>query len=360
VLADLFMLSRMPAVMAERLLDRMGTARGAMLAMALLAGFISCAVENVAVVMLVAPVCLSLAERLKLSPVRLLLFVTMFSNLQGTSTLIGDPPSMLLGGHLRLSFLDFFWYRSRPGIFFAVQAGALAAALVVAWFLRQHSQKVHLDLRTTARSWFPSALMLALAAGLSVASAVDPAFVWFAGALAVGLATVGLAWYQWVARWGSTRKLVRELDWDTAFFLVGVFLIVGGLVATGCPARTAEWISGAVGGNLAKAYVVIVLVSVAVSAFVDNVPYVAVMLPVTAHVTASLHAETPILAFGLLLGACLGGNITPVGATANVVTLGVLRKAGHTVRFREFVGLGSVFTIAAVAAGAVFLWLFWA
>lgn len=360
VLAELFMMSRMPAVMAERLLDHMGTARGAMLAMAVLAGLISSAVENVAVVMLVAPVCLSLSERLKLSPVRLLLFVTMFSNLQGTSTLIGDPPSMLLAGHFHLSFLDFFWYEGRPGIFFAVQAGALAAAGVVAWWLRRHREAVHLDLRTEARSWTPSGLMLALAVGLSAASAIDPGFKWFAGALAMVLAAIGLAWYRWSARWGSTRKLIRELDWNTAFFLIGVFLIVGGLVATGWPTRAADWIAGAVGGDLLTAYVVIIVVSVAVSAFVDNVPYVAVMLPVTTRVAADLNVASPLLAFGLLLGSCLGGNITPVGATANVVTLGILRKAGHTVSFREFTRFGTVFTIAAVSAGAVFLWVFWA
>jgi Na+/H+ antiporter NhaD/arsenite permease-like protein len=201
--------------------------------------------------------------------------------------------------------------------------------------------------------------MLALVIGLSMASVWDPAFKWFAGMLAMELAVIGLVWYHWFAKWGSTGKLVRELDWDTAFFLLGVFLIVGGLVATGWPARVADWIAEAVGGNLLTAYVVIVVVSVAVSAFVDNVPYVAVMLPVTARVATDLHVDTPILAFGLLLGACLGGNITPVGATANVVTLGILRKAGHTVSFREFCLLGTVFTLAAVGAGALFLWVFW-
>jgi Na+/H+ antiporter NhaD/arsenite permease-like protein len=266
---------------------------------------------------------------------------------------------MLLAGHFHLGFLDFFWYHGRPGIFFAAQVGALAAAFVVAWFFRGHRHAVRLDLRSEARSWFPSGLMLALVAGLSLASTVDPGFKWFAGVLAMALAVVGLAWYHAFAKWGSTRALIKELDWNTAFFLIGVFLIVGGLVATEWPARTAAWIAEAVGKDLLKAYVVIVLVSVAVSALVDNVPYVAVMLPVTAQVATTLQVDTPVLAFGLLLGACLGGNVTPFGATANVVTLGILRKAGHTVALREFVALGSVFTLVAVGAGAAFLWLLW-
>ncbi|MFH1566933.1 MAG: SLC13 family permease [Gemmatimonadota bacterium] len=358
-LAELFMASRMPAVLAEWVLEHFRTARGAMVAMAVLAGFISAAVENVAVVLLIAPVCLSLAAKLNLPPTRLLIFVAMFSNLQGTSTLIGDPPSMILAGHLKMDFLDFFWYDGRPGIFWMVQAGALAAALVVGWYYRHHRERVTLAEREGLRSWVPTILMLLLIVGLSVATLVDPDFLWFAGALAVGLGAAGLLWHGQVARWGGTPKLVRELDWNTVFFLLGVFAVVGGLSEAGWPARAAQGFTTLVGGQVFVAFLVVVLASVAISGFVDNVPYILVMLPVVDAVAADLGAPRPLLLYGLLVGACLGGNVTPIGATANVVTLGILRKQGITVGFGEYMKLGAVFTFFAVGASAAAVWFCW-
>jgi Na+/H+ antiporter NhaD/arsenite permease-like protein len=134
------MQSRMPAVIAEWLVDRTRTARSAMLALCVLSGVLSMFVENVAVVLLVAPVALTLAEKLKVSPVRLLVLIALCSNLQGTATLVGDPPSMILAGYLKLTFNDFFVYMGKPGIFFAVQAGALAAGAVTVFLLRFSSR----------------------------------------------------------------------------------------------------------------------------------------------------------------------------------------------------------------------------
>ncbi len=360
ILADLFMRSRMPAVMAEFFVDKTRTMRGAMLAVCALSGLLSMFVENVAVVLLVAPVALSLAEKLQIAPVRLLILIAICSNLQGTATLIGDPPSMILGGYMKMNFNDFFVYHGRPGIFFAVQVGALAALAVSAWLLREHGEPIEMVTVEKVVSWMPTGLMLALIGGLSVTSVFDPDFKWLAGTLTLTLAAAGLIWFKAVARWGSARSLLRELDWDTTFFLVGVFIVVGALSESGWMDVIADWLSSRFGASVLAAFVAIVLFSVFISAFVDNVPYLLAMIPVTQKVADTLGAPVPLLMYGLLIGACLGGNITPIGASANVVAIGMLRKQGRVVTFREFMSAGIPFTAAAVVSSSLFVWWIWA
>jgi Na+/H+ antiporter NhaD/arsenite permease-like protein len=360
VLAELFMQSRMPAVLAEWLVDKTRTARAAMIAVCVLASVLSMFVENVAVILLVAPVALSLAEKLKLSPVRLLICIAVSTNLQGTATLIGDPPSMILAGYMKMSFNDFFIYHGKPGIFFAIQAGMVASMIVVAWLLRQHRQNIELLAVERVRSWTPTVLLGVLIAGLAATSVYDPDFKWLAGTFTMTLAVAGLVWYRLGPRWSSTRDLIQTLDYDTTFFLMGVFVLVGALSDSGWLDKVAEWIAGGVGNNVLAAYVVIITVSVVLSAFVDNVPFLLAMIPVTQKVSDHLGVPVALLVFGLLIGSCLGGNITPIGASANIVTCGLLRKQGHLVTFREFMAVGVPFTLAAVLAGAVFVWFIWA
>ena len=208
ILAELFLMSRVPALLAEWLVDKSKSTRVAMLALCTLAGVISMFVENVAVVLLVAPVALSLADKLKISPVKLLIGIAISSNLQGTATMIGDPPSMILAGYMRMGFWDFFAYHGRPGIFFAAQIGAIASLVVLAFVYRRHSSKPSHLRQETARSWVPATLLGLLILGLSFATVFDPEFAWFAGVYTLGLSAIALAWYRLHARWGSTRKLI--------------------------------------------------------------------------------------------------------------------------------------------------------
>jgi len=360
ILAELFMLSRMPAVMAEWLVCKTRTARGAMLAICALSSFLSMFAENVAVVLLIAPVALSLAKRLEVSPVRLMIGIAVCSNLQGTATLIGDPPSMILAGYMKMNFNDFFIYQGKPGIFFAVQIGAIASLLVLAWLFRGHREATATVEKEQPRSWIPSILMIMLILGLATASNIDPEFQWFAGTFTLFLAAVGLAWYWFGPHWTSIRRMFKELDWDTTLFLIGVFILVGGLSESGWLDVLANWIAASVGSHLAGAFITITLVAVIVSGFVDNVPFLLAMIPVVQRVADSMGVAVPLLMFGLLIGACLGGNITPIGASANIVTMGILKKQGHVVSFREFMAIGIPFTIAAVTAACLFVWWVWA
>jgi len=359
ILAEMFLLSRVPAMLAEWLVDKSKSTRIAMLALCTLSGVISMFVENVAVVLLVAPVALSLADKLRISPVPLLIGIAVSSNLQGTATMIGDPPSMILAGYMRMGFWDFFVNQGKPGIFFAVQIGAIASLIVLSLVYRRHSSKPSPIFQEEARSWVPAILLGCLILGLSFATVFDPGFAWFAGVYTLTLSALALAWYRLRARWGSTRQLITTLDWETTFFLIGVFVLVGGLSDSGWMDRLSSFMAGAVGDNVLLAFAMIVAFSVLVSGFVDNVPFLLVMIPVAQKVADQIHAPVQLLMFGLLIGACLGGNLTPIGASANVVTLGILKKRGHTVSFREFMGIGIPFTVAAVLSACAFVWLIW-
>ncbi len=359
VLAEVFMLSRVPSVLAEWLVDKSRTTRVAMLVLCALSGAISVFVENVAVVLLVAPVALSLADKLKISPVPLLIGIAICSNLQGTATMVGDPPSMILAGYARMGFWDFFIYEGRIGIFFAVQAGAIASLLVMAWLFRTHRQKTESIAQEHVRSWTPTRLLCALILGLSFATSVDPECKWFAGTFALTLGAIAILWFGAIARWDSTRNIIKALDWDTAFFLIGVFILVGGISDSGWLDRLAAAMARSVGSSVLWSFVTIVVFSVLVSGFVDNVPFLLAMIPVAQKVADQVQCPGPLLLFGLLVGACLGGNLTPIGASANVVTLGILKKHGHTVSFGEFMRMGIPLTVVAVTSACAVIWWVW-
>ncbi len=378
VLADLFMQSKMPAVLAERLVDRMKTVRGAMLAVCALAGFLSIFVENVAVVLLIAPVAFAVADKLNLNPMPFLIAIAVCTNLQGTATLIGDPPSMLLGGFMKMNFNDFFFYRFpneiwkqgdtigalRPSIFFAVQIGAIASMLVLAWLFRRNDQPTATVAVEKIRSWTPTAMLALLILGLSTCSFFDPEFKWLAGTMCMVFGAAGVVWYLTV-KWGSLKELTQSLDWDTTFFLIGVFIVVGaiGEVKVSEDNSWLDLLAGAlnqyVGTNVLLGFLTMIFLAVAVSGFVDNVPFLLAMIPVVQKMADFEHAPLPLFMFGLLIGCSLGGNLTPIGASANVVTIGLLRKRGITVSFLDFAKIGVPFTIAAVGASAIFVWLVW-
>lgn len=358
VVAELFMLSKMPAYLAELLVNRAGNVCRAMLLVCGLTSFLSAFVENVATVLIVAPIALAIADRLRVSPSLFIVSLAICSNLQGTATLIGDPPSMILAGYTGMTFNDFFFYQGRPSIFFAVEIGALASFGVLYLLFRGHREPVGVIEVEKVVSWVPTYMLLLLIFALAAASFLDPGFGYMAGLICTVFGMFGLVWYK-ATSGGSMRDFIKGLDWDTTLFLMGVFVIVGGLNSAGWIKDTAVFIKGVSGDNLFEAFFMIVFLSVIFSAFIDNVPYLLAMIPVAQHLGQDIQNSTTLLLFGLLVGSCLGGNITPIGASANIVGIGILRKRDVQVSFTDFARVGLPFTIAAVIASSVFLWIAW-
>ena len=154
-----------------------------------------------------------------------------------------------------------------------------------------------------------------------------------------------------------TMKMLKDMDYETLLLLASLFVVVGCIDQAGVIDKLAEGLAAIGGSNLFLMYTIIVFASVVVSAFVDNIPYVMTMLPVVAGVAASMGVNPTVLYFGLLVGATLGGNITPVGASANITGIGMLRKEGYEVKAKDFMKISVPFTLTAVLTGYAFIWL---
>lgn len=363
VVAELFMRSGMPAHLADKIIRRSPSTRIALLAICGMTSLLSAFVENVAAVLIMAPIALAVTERLKIRPVAFFIALAVSSNLQGCATLIGDPPSMLLGAEGRMTFNDFIWFHGRPSIFFAVQIGA-AVSFIVLWIVfHRHRQPVDVEEIEPVKTVVPTYLMGALIVALALSSLFDPEFGGLAGIICVVFGVVSLTWDAVFHR-TDAWKLVRELDWATTAFLLAVFILVGSLRAQGVMEELAAWLKGITGGDLAMTFLLLIGVAMLVSAFVDNVPFLIAMLPVTVQLNADFgfapgDARSYLLLFGLLIGASLGGNISPIGASANIVSMGIMQKRGYRPTFWEFVRIGLPFTLLAVGSGAAFIWLVW-
>jgi len=357
IIAEFFTLSRVPARLSDILIGRSKTVGSAMLRVCLLSGLISMFIENVAVVLIIAPIAFQVVKKLKISPVSLLIGIAIMSNLQGTATLIGDPPSMILAGQLKMNFNDFIFYHSRPGIFFAVQLSFIIGALVLFYIFKVLKEPVPEITQEHITSWVPTILLCCAIIGLALAPIFDPNFRWLSGTICVFFALITILW-SLIHNSNDSITVIKQYDWDTTLFLAGVFVLISSFESVGLIGDLKTIILRYLGSNITLNFAFIVSFSVIVSAFLDNVPYIMLMIPVTHQMGIDIGAEY-LLTFGLLVGTCFGGNITPVGASANIVAVGLLKKEGYPISFWTFVKIGLPFTIAATIGGAVFIWLIW-
>lgn len=357
---SLFIESKMPALLGDHIIDKTSNLKWAIIFLALFAGFISAFVDNVATVLMLAPVALNIAKRLEISPVPGVIAIAVSSNLQGAATLVGDTTSILLGTYAKLNFLDFFFFHGRLGIFWVVQIGALASALVLMYVFRKENQPIKVTDKTEVHDYFPTVLLVGTVVLLIAASFIPNRPSLTNGLICLGTFIIGL-----VRRYSVTKdislisKTLKEIDYYTLLLLVGLFIVVGGITEAGVVEDVSHFLARLGKGNIFSIYTVIVWFSVILSAFIDNIPYVATMLPVIAGIASILGIEPYILYFGLLTGATLGGNLTPIGASANITALGILRREGYTVSAWEFMRIGVPFTLAAVTAGYFMIWLLW-
>lgn len=356
--AEVFMESRVPAYTAELIVNRTKSASWAILLVCAFTGFISSFVENVATVLIMAPIALSIAKKLNFSPVKVIIGIVISSNLQGTATMIGDSPSMLLAGFAKMNFWDFFFYKGKPSIFFAVELGAITSFIVLYLVFRKHTQKHAAVSQEKVKSWIPTMLLICMVLSLALSSFLKVAFSYRAGLICISFGTAAVLWNKF-SNGNPILNMLKAFDWNTAFFLMAIFIMVGSLTITGWIEIAADYLSKIVGGNLFFGYTLIVFVSVFLSAFIDNIPFLAAMLPVTISLSTKLGVDPSLFLFGLLIGASLGGNITPIGASANVVGCGILKKEGYHVKFTDFAKIGLPFTLAAVTAAYIFVWFIW-
>ena len=351
-----FIESGMPALLADWMMSKVSSTKWAIILLAAFAGIVSAFLDNVATVLIVAPIALDIAKKTKISPVPLVIAVSVFANIQGFATLVGDTTSVMLAGpqFADMNFFDFFFINGNIGPFFIVQIGTIAS-LVMLWFiLGKHEASIEFKHQTKVDDYSPSFFLAAILILLIVASFIPDLPNEINGYITLGTALVFVV-YRLLFKKQSKAILnaLKSIDFETLGLLFGLFILIIGLENQGVIAALGDWLESIGSGDPIMIYTIIVFASVLFSAFIDNIPYVATLLPVMMRVGLSLDLGIPpyLLLFGLLAGATLGGNLTPIGASANIAGIGFLKKVGFKVTFTDFFKIGFPITLTALTTG---------
>lgn len=366
----LFIESKMPQLMSDVLISKMPNMKWVVVALSLFAGIVSAFVDNVATVLMIAPVALAFCKKVGVSPVPSIICIAVSSNLQGAATLVGDTTSILLAKAAGLDFSDFFVHDGHVGMFWVVEAGAVVSALIILFMFRKDNGKIEFSGRTKVEDKFPTYLLVG-----TVLSLIAVSFIPYKDAAAEGQfykpdITNGIICIAFFLV-GIVRELLlkknkeivknafKEIDYYTIVLLTGLFVVIGGVKSAGVIDVIGDAIASLGSGSVFVVYTIIVWMSVILSAFIDNIPYTATMLSIVPVIAGEIGIEPTILYYGLLCGATLGGNLTPIGASANIAGIGILRKEGYEVKATTFMKYGVPFTLAAVITGYIMLWLIW-
>lgn len=360
MVVELFIQSQMPMLIAEKLLQITPNVKWAVIVLSLFAGVVSAFVDNVATLLMLAPIGLSVSKKLHINPVPIIISISVSSNLQGAATLVGDTTSILLGGYAHMSFNDFFIYQGKPSIAFATEIGALLTIPVLLILFRKESKKISAQVGTKVTNFIPTILLLAVIGSLIFASQFEHKPELTNGYICLVFAFIGLLYEVLIRKKKkNVMSIIKAVDLKTLWLLIGLFIVVQGITEAGVIAAIADFFVKVGGRSALLMYVLILTVSVAISAFVDNIPYVATMLPVVRGIAMNMGIDPTVLYFGLLIGATLGGNLTPVGASANITGMGILNRAGFEVSTKDFMKIGVPFTLVAVIGGGLFTWFIW-
>jgi len=363
-IAALFLYSKVPAKIADCIVSASPSTGVAIVLILAMTGIISIFVENVATVLVMAPIALAMCHKLKMNPTSFMVGLAVMSNLEGTATLVGDPPSMIFASYAGYTFNDFFFHQGKMSIFFIMQAGMLAGCIFFYIIFSKHKDKSTVD-KESIISIVPTILLLGLIFGLALISFIPEQITdnmpFISGLYCFVLGVIGILWYAFAQKKGKseTVELVKGLDWETIAFLIGIFIVVGAISETGLLADFAEFLAKVTKGSKALGFVLLIAVSVIISGFVDNVPYIIVMLPVAGSLAATLGVNKEFYMFAILVGSCLGGNLTPYGASANVVAMGIIKKEGYPINFGGWLKLGGTFTLVTTLVASIVLYLIW-
>lgn len=366
----LFIESKMPQLMSDILISKMPDMKWVIVALSLFAGIVSAFVDNVATVLMIAPVALAFCKKVNVSPVPSIICIAVSSNLQGAATLVGDTTSILLAKAAGLDFSDFFVHDGHVGMFWVVQAGAIVSGLIILFMFRKDNDKIEFTGRTKVEDKFPTFLLVG-----TVVSLIAVSFIPYKDAAAEGqfykpditngiiciaFFIVGILRELFIKKNKDiVKNAFKEIDYYTIVLLTGLFVVIGGVKSAGVIDVIGDAIASLGSGSVFIVYTIIVWMSVILSAFIDNIPYTATMLSIVPVIAGELNIEPTLLYYGLLCGATLGGNLTPIGASANIAGIGILRKEGYEVKATTFMKYGVPFTLAAVITGYLLLWLIW-
>ncbi|WP_067548161.1 SLC13 family permease [Nocardia crassostreae] len=334
-----------------------GSGLRVMILLALITAAASGFLDNVTTVLLIAPVTLLVCERLDVPPTPYLIAEVLASNIGGASTIVGDPPNIIIASRADIGFNTFIWHMSpivliALGVFVLVLPRLFRGAFDVdparaADIMQLNEREAIRDPKLLIKSGIVLAAVFVGFLGHSIFH-IEPSIVALLGAGILVLIS-GL----------PQRDYLSAVEWETLLFFVGLFVMVGALVKTGVIGRLAKYATEVTGGNALAATMLILVVSALLSGVIDNIPYVATMSPLVADLVEPMdhQAQAGALWWALAIGADFGGNLTAVGASTNVVMLGIAKRSDHPISFWEFTRKGIVVTTITIAVAVPYLWL---
>jgi Na+/H+ antiporter NhaD/arsenite permease-like protein len=328
-----------------------------MVLLVLLTACASALLDNVTTVLLIAPVTLLVCERLDVSPVPFLIAEVLASNIGGAATLIGDPPNIIIASRSGLTFTDFLLHMT-PIATLAIAALVAMLPLLFRGSFKGDPSRVADVMGLNEREAIKDPRLLIICAVVLTA-----VFIGFIGHAALHIepsvvALLGAGILVLLSR-SKPRDFMPSVEWETLLFFAGLFIMIGALVTTGVITQLAEAAARATGGDPLTATMLILFVSALLSGVVDNIPYTAAMSPIVLQLTQGIAdpVQANALWWSLAIGADFGGNLTAIGASANVVILGIAMRSGSPISFWEFTRKGAIVTAVTVLVAAPYLWL---
>jgi Na+/H+ antiporter NhaD/arsenite permease-like protein len=323
--------------------------------LAVIAAASSALLDNVTTVLLIVPVTLTLTDRLQINPMAFLIAEILTCNIGGTATLIGDPPNIMIGSATHLTFIDFMIHLAPIAILILL----VTISLLLLFYRKELQIKEQnrlevliLSPQEQIKDWrllkqSLSVLVLTLIGFiLHVTLHLESATIAMSGAMLLML----------ISR-EEPEDILLLVEWPTVFFFAGLFILVGGLKSTGVIKALAEWAITLTGGQLDLTAYLVIWLSALASAFIDNIPFVATMIPMLHEMSVLSGSNMDPVWWSLALGACLGGNGTLIGASANVIVAGIAEKNGYPISFRQFLIVAFPFMILSIFMAHIYIYL---
>jgi len=322
---------------------------------AIITAVLSAFLDNVTTVLLVGPMTLAITSILKVNPVPFLLTQILASNMGGTATLIGDPPNIMIGSEAGLGFADFI-LNTAPVVVIIMAVSLLCFYLMFGRKLKVSDDAMQAVMELDENRAIKDKSLLiksVVMIGLVVIGFM------FHSSLGMESCTIALlaAVIMMIVGKQDIEDVIMGVEWSTILFFIGLFVVVGGMEETGVIDQLATLLIGMTGGNMVLTMLIILWVSAIVSSFLDNIPFVATLIPMILAIQAESGMDVTPLWWALSLGACLGGNGTLIGASANVVLSGISNKNGYPITFMSYLKVGFPMMILSVAISMVYLLL---
>ncbi len=329
-----------------------------MLTLAVITAILSAFLDNVTSVLLIGTVTVSIAHQLRINPVPYLICETIASNIGGTATLIGDPPNIMIGSAAGLSFNDFLVNLAPVILFIITPVTLVVLALIYKKDLKLPFGAKRAMMRLSFDGVIKDKALMFKAIG--IIGLVVVGFL-FHHSLHLEAGTIALAGASALMLFESSNDIWEDVEWTTIFFFIGLFIIVGAVKEVGTIDWLAQQFFTVTSGDYNLMAMLLLWVSGILSAIIDNIPYTATMIPLVENlkeIDPEHFNNLKPLWWSLALGACLGGNGTMIGATANVLVADMAHRQGHPIRFLEFMKVGSLIMVISLAIATVYLWFF--